>query len=231
MLFLLLWMLFPPLSSALPANDSTPIASEVIGTTSIDAYEGGDEEDCGGDNMEPSIANDNEFPSISENGSDLSMAQENDTPSTQIPPNLPRKENFDSESPSSIVSVTFAFPNLFKTCILVLTFITIGMTKFTFITLNCRGLCTADHRATLFQWVNCAKTDFVCLQKTHSISGEGLSSWLDHATSSRSNKFGYKCISSSGTILSCGVAILCNRGYDVVSCSLDQEGRLLCQGW
>ena len=74
-------------------------------------------------------------------------------------------------------------------------------------------------------------TFYFFLQETHSISEEGFSSWLDHATSSRSNKFGYKCISSSGTILSCGVAILCNRGYDVVSCSLDQEGRLLCQGW
>jgi hypothetical protein len=39
---------------------------------------------------------------------------------------------------------------LFKTCILVMTFITIGMTKFTFITLNCRDLRTADHRATFF---------------------------------------------------------------------------------
>ena len=182
--------------------------------------------------MEPSISNDNEYPSLSENGSDLSMAQENDTqitPSTQIPPNLPRKENLDSES--SIVPVTFVVPNLFKTCIRILTFITIGMSKLTFITLNCRGLRTADHRATLFQSVNCAKTDFVCLQETHSISEEEFSSWWDHATSSGSNKFGYKYISSSGTILRCGVAILCNPGYDVVSCSRDQEGWFLCQGW
>jgi hypothetical protein len=32
------------------------------------------------------------------------------TPSTQIPPNLPRKENLDSESPSPINPVTFAVP-------------------------------------------------------------------------------------------------------------------------
>jgi exonuclease III len=51
---------------------------------------------------------------------------------------------------------------------------------------------------------------------------------LDYAISSGSNKFGYKCISSPGTILSCGVAILYNPGYDVVSCSRDQDGRLLC---
>ena len=102
------------------------------------------------------------------------------------------------------------------------------MSKLTFITLNCRGLRTTDHRATLFQWANCAKTDFVCLQETHSISEEEFSSWLDHATSSGSNKFGYKCISSPGSILSCGVAILYNPIYEVVSCSRDQDGRLLC---
>jgi exonuclease III len=51
---------------------------------------------------------------------------------------------------------------------------------------------------------------------------------LDHATSSGSNKFGYKCISSPGTIRSCGVAILYNPSYNVVSCSRDQDGRLLC---
>jgi hypothetical protein len=51
---------------------------------------------------------------------------------------------------------------------------------------------------------------------------------LDHATSSGSNKFGYKCISSPGTILSCGVAILYNPSYDVVSCSRNQDGWLLC---
>ena len=79
---------------------------------------------------------------------------------------------------------------LFSPCVLVLTFTTIDMSKLTFITLNCRGLRTADHRATLFQWANCAKTDFVCLQETHSISEEEFSSWLDHATSSGSNKFG-----------------------------------------
>jgi exonuclease III len=68
----------------------------------------------------------------------------------------------------------------------------------------------------------------VCLQETHSISEEESSSWLDHATSSGSNKFGYKCISSPGTIRSCGVAILYNPSYNVVSCSRDQDGRLLC---
>jgi hypothetical protein len=86
MLFLLLWMilhLFSPLS----------IASKVIGSPSIDAYEGGDEADSGGDNMEPFMASNNEYPNIPENGSEFSMAQENDTQnsnSTQIPPKLPR---------------------------------------------------------------------------------------------------------------------------------------------
>ena len=97
-----------PLPSAPPADDSVSIASEILGTPSIDGYEGGDEE-----NMEPSMANDNEYPNIPENGSEFSMAQENDTrttPSTQIPPNLPRKENLDSESPSPIDPVTFAVP-------------------------------------------------------------------------------------------------------------------------
>ena len=89
---------------------------------------------------------------------------------------------------------------LFSPCVLVLTFTTISMSNLTFITLNCRGLRTADNRATLFQWANCAKTDFVCLQEAHSISEEEFSSWLDHATSSGCNKFGYKCISSPGTI-------------------------------
>ena len=102
-----------PLPSAPPADDSVSIASEILGTPSIEAYEGGDEEDGGNDNMEPSMAKDNEYPNISENGSEFSTAQENDTrttPSTQIPPNLPRKENLDSESPSPIDPVTFAVP-------------------------------------------------------------------------------------------------------------------------
>ena len=107
-------------------------------------------------------------------------------------------------------------------------FITIGMSKLTFITLNCRGLRTADDRATLFQWGNCAKTYFMWLHETHSISEEEFLSWLDYAISSGSNKFGYKWISSPGTILSCEVAILYNPGYDVVSFSRDQDGRLLC---
>ena len=102
-----------PLPSAPPADDSVSIASEILGAPSIDAYEGGDEEDGGNDNMEPSMANDNEYPNIPENGSEFSTAQENytrTTPSTQIPPNLPRKENLDSESPSPIDPVTFAVP-------------------------------------------------------------------------------------------------------------------------
>ncbi|CAB4027354.1 Hypothetical predicted protein [Paramuricea clavata] len=102
-----------PLPSAPPADDSVSIASEILGKPSIEAYEGGDEEDGGNDNMEPSMAKDNEYPNIPENGSEFSTAQENDTrttPSTQIPPNLPRKENLDSESPSPIDPVTFAVP-------------------------------------------------------------------------------------------------------------------------
>ena len=102
-----------PLPSAPPADDSVSIVSEILGTPSIGAYEGGDEEDGGNDNMEPSMAKDNEYPNIPENGSEFSTAQENDTrttPSTQIPPNLPRKENLDSESPSPIDPVTFAVP-------------------------------------------------------------------------------------------------------------------------
>jgi hypothetical protein len=51
-----------PLPSAPPVDDSVSIASGILGTPSIDAYEGGDEEDGGSDNMEPSIANDNEYP-------------------------------------------------------------------------------------------------------------------------------------------------------------------------
>ncbi|CAB3994158.1 zinc finger CCHC domain-containing 3-like [Paramuricea clavata] len=86
-----------PLPSAPPADDSVHIASEILGTPFIEAYEGGDDEDGGG--------KDNEYPNIPENGSEFSTAQENDlrtTPSTQIPPNLPRKENRDSESQSPI---------------------------------------------------------------------------------------------------------------------------------
>jgi hypothetical protein len=60
----------------------------------------------------PTITNTLTYPKF-ENGSEFSLAQENDTrttPSTQIPPNLPRKENLDSESPSPIDPVTFAVP-------------------------------------------------------------------------------------------------------------------------
>jgi hypothetical protein len=89
-----------PLPSAPPADDSVSIASEILGTPSIDAYEGGDEEDGGSDNMEPSMANDNEYPNIPENGSEFSTAQENDYSLNSS--YLPRKENLDSESPSPI---------------------------------------------------------------------------------------------------------------------------------
>ena len=61
-----------PLPSSPPADDSVSIASEVPGTPSIEAYEGGDEEDGGNDNMEQSMAKDNEYPNIPENGSEFS---------------------------------------------------------------------------------------------------------------------------------------------------------------
>ena len=57
-----------PLPSAPPADDSVSIASETLGTPSIDAYEDGDEEGGGNDNMESSMANDNEYPNMHENG-------------------------------------------------------------------------------------------------------------------------------------------------------------------
>ncbi|CAB3984649.1 zinc finger CCHC domain-containing 3-like [Paramuricea clavata] len=57
-----------PLPSAPPADDSVSIASEIPGTLSIEAYEGRDEEDGDNDNMEPSMAKDNEYPNIPENG-------------------------------------------------------------------------------------------------------------------------------------------------------------------
>ncbi|CAB3986639.1 Transposon TX1 uncharacterized 149 kDa [Paramuricea clavata] len=88
---------YSPLPSAPPADDSTSIASEVIGSPSIDAYEGGDEADGGGDNMEPSMVNDNEYPNIPENGSEFGMAQENDTQNT---PSRPTR----SSSNNSVIS-------------------------------------------------------------------------------------------------------------------------------
>ena len=42
------------------------------------------------------------------------------------------------------------------------------------------------------------------------------------------NYFVFTKLFPPGTILSCGVAILYNPSYDVVSCSRDQDGRLLC---
>ncbi|CAB4002700.1 Hypothetical predicted protein [Paramuricea clavata] len=71
-----------PLPSAPPADDSVSIASEILGTSSIEAYEGGDEEDGGNDNMEPSMAKDKEYSNIPENGSEFNTAQENDTQTT-----------------------------------------------------------------------------------------------------------------------------------------------------
>ena len=97
------------------------------------------------------------------------------------------------------------------------------MSKLTFITLNCRVCAQLITEQRCFSGQIALKLILCAYRRLIQFS-----SWLDHATSSGSNKFGYKCISSPGTILSCGVAILYNPSYDVVSCSRNQDGRLLC---
>jgi exonuclease III len=94
------------------------------------------------------------------------------------------------------------------------------------ITLNIQGLRAADHRHTLFSWLNCVKADIVALQETHSISQAEFQSWVTEE-SLANNIQQYSVISSPGSVRSRGVAILYKPSLEIQSVSADKEGRFL----
>ena len=96
-----------------------------------------------------------------------------------------------------------------------------------FITLNCQGLRSADHRATLFSWLNCCSVDFLCLQETHSLSEREFHRWLQEAMDSGILRSRYQCVSSPGTNRSCGVAIIYRSDYSSSDCVCDTQGRFV----
>ena len=96
-----------------------------------------------------------------------------------------------------------------------------------FLTLNVQGLRALSHRQTLMQWLNCFGPDIVCLQETHSKSESEFLSWFSSSNFNIQNSFNYKCISSPGSVRSCGVAILYKPSFSLESCFRDQSGRLV----
>ena len=97
----------------------------------------------------------------------------------------------------------------------------------TFITLNVQGLRHANHRATLFSWLNCVKPDIVCLQETHSLSQTDFESWVQSESDAGNNQQSYAVLSSPGTARSAGVALLYRSSVVVNLVSHDAHGRFL----
>ncbi len=95
------------------------------------------------------------------------------------------------------------------------------------ITLNIQGLRAADHRHTLFSWLNCVKADIVALQETHSISQDEFQSWVTEQSLANNNIQQYSVISSPGSVRSHGVAIIYKPSLEIQSVSADKEGRFL----
>ena len=95
------------------------------------------------------------------------------------------------------------------------------------ITLNCQGLRSSASRETLFSWLNCSKIDFVCLQETHSVSDRELSRWLQQAKDDGLLSLDYQSISSPGSNRSCGVVILFQPRFTMVSSVTDPMGRFV----
>ena len=94
---------------------------------------------------------------------------------------------------------------------------------FSILSLNVYGLCDADKRSGLVQWLRSlpSSTDFVCLQETHCISEQEACSWFSST--------GYCVVSSCGSLRSCGCIILYWPIYDLLNSHIDLEGRfLLC---
>ena len=95
------------------------------------------------------------------------------------------------------------------------------------ITLNCQGLRSSASRETLFSWLNCSKIDFVCLQETHSVSDREFSRWLQQAKDDGLLSLDYQSISSPGSNRSCGVVILFQPRFTMVSSVTDPTSRFV----
>ena len=98
----------------------------------------------------------------------------------------------------------------------------------TIITLNCQGLRTSAPRDSLFSWLNCCKSTFVCLQETHSVSDSEFSTWISDASTSALNLSRYEFLSSPSTNRSSVVAILYQSDFHLTCSFKDQDGRLIC---
>ena len=73
---------------------------------------------------------------------------------------------------------------------------------FTILSLNICGLCDADKRSRLIQWLRSlpSSTDFICLQETHCVSDQEARSWF--------SSVGYCVTSSCRSLRSCGCMLL-----------------------
>ena len=92
---------------------------------------------------------------------------------------------------------------------------------FSFLTLNCCGLCDEQKRLGLLQWLRCLQSpvDFVCLQEKHRTSASEASLWYSSS--------GYSVASFPSSLRSCGCLVLYRPVFSLLSCRIDSDGRFL----
>ena len=74
-----------------------------------------------------------------------------------------------------------------------------------------------NKRMSLLQWLSHLSLDVVCLQGTHAASCAECVSWF--------SSYGFSVLSSSGSVRSCGMAILFRSTFEVVKSVFDSDGR------
>ena len=84
------------------------------------------------------------------------------------------------------------------------------------LTLSVQGLQALNNCLIFTQWLNCVKPDIVFLQETHSISTDEFKNWFSSTP--------YKCLSSPGTVCSCGVGILLSKNFNILQQWRNQNG-------
>ena len=89
------------------------------------------------------------------------------------------------------------------------------------ISLNVNGIRNSKKRTAIFSWINDNKADIVFLQETHCNSDQDKIQW--------SSEWGGKCIWSTSSSSSCGVAILFKPNIDVTlsNSEIDIHGRYI----
>ena len=94
---------------------------------------------------------------------------------------------------------------------------TVAMTVF--LTLNVNGLRDVNKRLSFLQWLSHLAVDFVCLQETHVSSCAEASSWFF--------PYGFLCVTSPGSVHSCGSVILYRPRFELKKSSFDSAGRFI----